>query len=388
MTRVAFYAPLKAPSHDTPSGDRRMAELLMRALELAGCEVGLASRFRSYDGAGEGARQRLLKAEGEAEAARLTAAFAAGPGKKRPEAWFTYHLYHKAPDWLGPSVSRSLAIPYLVAEAAHAPKQAGGPWALGHDAAGRAIAQADAVLCMTGDDRLCLEPLLGSGARLHELPPFLDPEPFSKAAAGRPRARAALAAATGLDAEKRWLLTVAMMRAGDKLASYRALGAALGQLEGEDWQLLVVGEGPARDEVAAALAPLGPDRVVLAGARPWRALAEIYAACDLYLWPALGEAYGMALLEAQASGLPVVAGKVRGVPDVVRDGVTGMLTPEGDGARFAAAVRCLLDDDRRRARMGRHARDFVTEQRSLAGAARILERVLAAARAARRGAAA
>jgi glycosyltransferase involved in cell wall biosynthesis len=285
-------------------------------------------------------------------------------------------------------VSRGLAIPYLVAEAAHAPKQADGPWALGHEAAGRAIAQADAVLCLTADDRICLEPLVGPGARLHELPPFLDPGPFAASAERRRPARAALAASTCLDPDKRWLLAVAMMRGGDKLASYRALGAALGELEGEDWQLLVVGEGPARAEVAEALAPLGRERVVLAGGRPWHALPELYAACDLYLWPALGEAYGMALLEAQASGLPVVAGKVRGVPDVVRDGVTGVLTPEGDGAGFAAAVRHLLDDDRLRARLGRQARAFATEERSIARAARILDQALGAARAARRGAAA
>ena len=44
-----------------------------------------------------------------------------------PELWFTYHLYHKAPDWLGPRIAGALGIPYVVAEASFAPKQAGGP---------------------------------------------------------------------------------------------------------------------------------------------------------------------------------------------------------------------------------------------------------------------
>ena len=55
--RVAFYAPMKPPDHPVPSGDRRMAALLMQALSLAGHEVELSSRLRSRDGAGDPARQ-------------------------------------------------------------------------------------------------------------------------------------------------------------------------------------------------------------------------------------------------------------------------------------------------------------------------------------------
>ena len=75
-----------------------------------------------------------------------------------------------------------------------------------------------------------------------------------------------------------------------------------------------------------------------AGAVPHAELPAIYASADLYLWPAINEAYGMAFLEAQAAGLPVVAGRTGGVPAVVADGVTGVLTPIGDAAAFAAAI--------------------------------------------------
>ena len=84
-------------------------------------------------------------------------------------------------------------------------------------------------------------------------------------------------------------------------------------------------------------------RVRFAGAVPHAELPALYAAADLYLWPAINEAYGMAFLEAQAAGLPVVAGRTGGVPAVVADGVTGLLTPIGDAAAFAAAVARLLD---------------------------------------------
>ena len=102
------------------------------------------------------------------------------------------------------------------------------------------------------------------------------------------------------------------MRPGDKLASYRILGDALARLGDLAWSLEVVGDGAARPEVERALAPLGA-RVAWAGALGPAALARHLAAADLCLWPAVNEAFGMALLEAQASGLPVVAGASGGV---------------------------------------------------------------------------
>jgi len=91
--------------------------------------------------------------------------------------------------------------------------------------------------------------------------------------------------------------------------------------------------------------------VRFAGAVPHEALPALYAAADLYLWPAINEAYGMAFLEAQAAGVPVVAGRTGGVPAVVADGIAGILTPIGDAAAFAAAVGQLLDDPQERARL-------------------------------------
>jgi len=349
-----------------PSGDRRMARLLMAALARAGHRVELASRLRSYDGAGDPARQAAIAGRASGIAARLVRRYRARPPAQRPAAWFTYHLYYKAPDWLGPAVADALAIPYLVAEAAHAPKRAGGPWAPGHAAAADAIARAAAIFTLNPADAECLAPLAGAG-RVVRLPPFLD-------AAGRapPRAaaRAALAGRFGLDPRRTWLLAVAMMRVGDKLASYRLLGQALRRLRDLDWQLLAVGDGPARDAVEAALAGLD---VRYAGAQTERDLAAFYAAADLCVWPAVNEAYGMALLEAQAAGLPVVAGAAGGVAAIVADGATGLLTPVGDEAAFAAALRRLILDPARRAAMGAAARAKAAREHDIATAAAILD---------------
>ena len=93
-------------------------------------------------------------------------------------------------------------------------------------------------------------------------------------------------------------------------------------------------------------------------------LAGVYAAADLYVWPACNEAYGMALLEAQAAGVPVVAGREGGVADVVADGATGLLVEPRSPTAFAAAVRSLL------ARPGAAAGDGRGGTGARAGAAR------------------
>jgi glycosyltransferase involved in cell wall biosynthesis len=352
--RLAFYAPMKPPDHPVPSGDRRMARAFVGLLTSLGHEVELACRLRSYDRHGDTTRQRRLAEFGARVAAGLVRRYLRRAPGLRPSVWFTYHLYHKAPDWLGPVVSRALGIPYVVAEASVAGKQAAGAWAAGYAASRSAIAQADLVLAMTGQDRPALAAVVVAPERLRPFPPFLDARPFIAAAEGRAAARARLGAAWHLDVERPWLLAVAMMRADAKLLSYRQLVAALTLLTDLDWQLVMVGDGEAGAEVTTLMATFG-HRVRLVGALPPAALPEIYATADLHVWPACNEAYGMALLEAQAAGVPVVAGAEGGVPDIVIDGETGVLVPPRQPAAFAAAVRGLLTDPTRRHAMGRAA---------------------------------
>ena len=372
--RIAFYAPMKAPGHPVPSGDLRVAGLLIAALEAAGHTVEIASTFRSYDGIGEPQEQSERRAAAGAEAGRVTARLATRPAAERPALWFTYHVYHKSPDWLGPAVAPGLRLPYVIAEPSYAAKQADGPWGAGLAAARRAIEAADALICPTRLDMAAVAPL-SRPERVHYLPPFLDPAPFIAARADRAAARAEVARRHGLDPDRVWLLAVGMMRRRDKLESYRRLAAALAKLSTSSWRLLVVGDGEARAEVEAAFAPFG-SKVVFAGARTPEQLPRIYAAADIYVWPAAGEAYGMALLEAQAAGLPVVAGRVRGVPDVVQDRMTGLLANENDPADFAAMLDPLVEDSALRYSFGASAAQFVSGERTVAAAAAALDTIL------------
>lgn len=360
--RIAFYAPLKPPGHPTPSGDRRLAGLFVEALRLAGHEPFVASHLRSYDGVGDPRFQAAIAREAERVAAGLLHRWRATP-REMPELWFTYHLYHKAPDWLGPSVGAALGIPYIIAEASVAAKRAGGPWDIGHRAVVAALRRADAVLGVNPADREGVVPLLADPRRWTPLPPFLDARDYP------PVRRSSMAPAR--------LIAVAMMRPGDKLASYRLLGAALGRLRDIEWSLDVVGDGPARPEIAAALRPLGP-RVRYRGALDQAEVAAALREADLFVWPAINEAFGMALVEAQASGLPVVAGASGGVGAIVADGETGLLVPTGDPAAFAAAARHLILDGRARAAMGRAARAKVRREHDLPAAAARLATLIGA----------
>lgn len=351
--RIAFYAPLKPPDHPVPSGDRRIARLFLAALRQAGHQPFIASRLRSFDGDGDTQHQARIATQGQRVVERLIRQWRATP-ETAPVLWFTYHLYYKAPDWLGPPVSAALGIPYVIAEASHAAKRADGPWTAGHRAVEQALRRADAVVGLNSVDRDGVMPLLRDPGRWFALPPFLD-------ASAYPMRRQR-------QTETPRLVAVAMMRHGDKLASYHLLGAALVQLLDLPWSLDIVGDGPARGAVEEALAPLGP-RVRYRGALDEGGIAEVLGEAELFVWPAINEAFGMALLEAQASGLPVVAGASGGVSDIVMPGVTGFLAPPGDADAFSAAVRHLILDPAQRDAMGIAAQQKVRRVHDLPAAA-------------------
>ena len=365
--KIAFYAPLKSPDHPVPSGDRRMARLLIKALEHAGFEVELASGLRTYEGLGNPEDQARLKREAEEEAARLA-------GHLKADLWFTYHLYHKAPDWIGPAVSRLLGIPYWLAEASFAPKQLNGPWHEGHLAVEAAVRHADGVLELNPLDRGCISPLLKPGAKCLEIKPFLESGPFRKARVGKSDLRATLAGSYRLDPDALWIAATGMMRPGDKLHSYQLLAKALDQGGIEGWQLLIIGDGPARDQVENQFSGLA--NIHYLGLREEGEMPEILAACDLFAWPGINEAFGLAMLEAQAAGLPVVSAARPGIANMILDGQTGLLAPEADLKGFTTALQKLLRDSVLRREMSEKALQNTAHHHDIQTAADLLKREL------------
>jgi glycosyltransferase involved in cell wall biosynthesis len=103
------------------------------------------------------------------------------------------------------------------------------------------------------------------------------------------------------------------------------------------------------------------ESVTWLGHVPWERLLGWYRRATLFVMPSHYETFGISCLEAMAFGLPVVATQAGGLPEVVEDGVTGLLVPPGDGRSLAAAVQRLLEDAPLRRRMGEAGRRRVQE---------------------------
>ena len=132
----------------------------------------------------------------------------------------------------------------------------------------------------------------------------------------------------------------------DAMAAARQGGARL--------SLLVAGDGAERAALEAQASALGlHGHVRLAGRRDVRPLL---AAADVFVFPSLYEAVGIALLEAMACARPVVASRTGGIPEVVEDGVSGILVTAGDADDLARALATLERDPERRRRLGEAAR--------------------------------
>ena len=93
-----------------------------------------------------------------------------------------------------------------------------------------------------------------------------------------------------------------------------------------------------------------------------RALSEVYSAADVFVFPSRVETLGNVVLEAMASGLPVIGADQGGTVENVRHGLNGLLCPAGDAARFAEAILRLADDAALRERLARNARAWAEER--------------------------
>ena len=353
--KIAFYAPLKSPHHPVPSGDRLMARQLIRALSMAGHEVKVTSEFRSFSATSDVAEQ--LNDDAALEGERIDLEWKTSG---RPDVWFCYHPYYKSPDLLGPALCQKHGIPYVTAESSYSRRRNLGGWAQSQEKVLQGLKQAAVNICLTERDRRGILDIAPE-AVCEILPPFIDTAPFQP---------------IETEAQSGHLVTVAMMRKGDKLSSYKALAASLALLEGSDWNLSIIGDGDVRAEVEACFAGLPADRIRFFGQAQPDEIAEVLARGSIYVWPGHGEAYGLAYLEAQAAGLPVIAEEVAGVPEVVRNMQTGLLTAAGDHAAFADAIRLLLSDDGLRQKLAQEARRSVLQKHSIEAAAARLDTIL------------
>lgn len=197
------------------------------------------------------------------------------------------------------------------------------------------------------------EPAVRASADKVVLAPHgVDVERFRPAPAGRPPGPVSVVAVGRLVPKKGYPVLL------------EALEALAGS--GAEFSCRVVGDGELRGLVEARLAATGlSGRVSLLGRRTQREIVDEYRSADVFVQASVitpdGDRDGIpnAVLEAMASGLPVVATSVAGIPEVVHHGVTGLLVPPGDAAALAAALGTLIADDPLRARLGAAGRALV-----------------------------
>ena len=300
--------------------------MLIQCLQRSNFVVGVASSLRVFLRDPENDSQKIsLEEQAASEVVRLSALW---QQHGAPDCWFCYHPYFKSPDLIGPTLCQRFNVPYVTAEASYSERRRSGIWKSSQDHVLASLKKAAVNICFTERDEAGLREA-APDVVLARLRPFIDLTTFSGSQSERQISH---------------LVTVAMMRAGDKMESYKRLAAALKQLDHLSWTLSIVGDGALRSEVMALFSKFSDEKVRWRGVLQQSEIAELLSQCSVYLWPGCGEAYGLAYLEAQASGLPVVAYDTAGVPEVVVHEKTGLLTPENNDEAYAEAVAQLLNN--------------------------------------------
>ena len=188
---------------------------------------------------------------------------------------------------------------------------------------------------------------------------------------------AEIAASTPADARAMAERALPALRGADpvflsvgRLESYKGFedaAAALAALHAEgrlgaDWAWAIVGEGPGAARLRNRLAPAVAPHVHFAGRVEDALLHALYERAELFVHPTHYEGSSLVTLEAMAHGRAVVATRAGGIPDKVKDGVTGLLVEPADRAGLASAIGALAGDAGRREAMG------LAGRRSVAGA--------------------
>jgi len=130
-------------------------------------------------------------------------------------------------------------------------------------------------------------------------------------------------------------------------------------------RVIIAGSGELREalEARARELKLGP-ALVFAGFRPPEEVISLVKAFDVFVFPSVGEGLGSSLLEAMAAGTPIVATRAGGIPEIVEDGVTGLLVPPADPEALGLAIARLLRDRSLALRLAAAARIAVREHGS------------------------
>jgi glycosyltransferase involved in cell wall biosynthesis len=342
--RIAFYAPFKPLNHPQPSGDMIIGNELRQYLMDRGHAVSIASGLRCRWIYWKPWLLPLLVRDRR----RVQRRYHSG----NTDIWFTFHSYYKGPDMLGPFLCRRAQIPYVMFQGIYATKyrKSWKTWP-GFMLNRHALQTACHVFTNKHGDYLNLRRLLPQ-KRLSYIIPGIEPEDFRFDAFARESLR------------KRWqvddnpvLVAAAMFRPDVKTQSLAWLIETCGELfrTRRRFYLVIAGDGSEKAHLMRLADVHLPGRVRFVGKIARDEMHRFYSAGDLFTYPGINESLGMAFLESQSCGLPVVAFDNAGIPEVVRDRQTGFLVPMFARRPYMEAIDLLLTDTHRRRQMGRAA---------------------------------
>jgi phosphatidyl-myo-inositol dimannoside synthase len=352
--RILFYAPFKPLGHGHPSGDLVTASEIADFLAAQGHEVVAASSLRCRWIYWKPWLWPKLLIERRRAVRRFF--------KRDFDLWFTYHTYYKAPDLLGPYGSRKLKVPYVIFQGMYSTKHRRRLKTLpGFYLNKRVLCAARHVFVNKTVDWINLKRLLPDQC-ISYVSPGLHPNHFSFDAA----ARQALRGQWNVGDEP-VVFSAAMFRADVKTEGLIRVIRACGELlrRSIPLRLVIAGDGTQRGKLQRLAAEQLGNHVLFVGKIPRNKMYRYYSACDLFVFPGIRESLGLVFLEAQSCGLPVVAFDNAGVPEAVKDGVTGLLVPAFDTKAFEASIARLLKDSQLRRKMGRAAQSYIRQNHDL-----------------------
>ena len=352
--RICFYAPFKPLGHTHPSGDLVTATGIFDFLINQGHLVIAASSLRCrwiywkpwlwlkliWE------RRQVVKKFSDTSA----------------DLWLTYHSYYKAPDLLGPAVSKKLNIPYVIFQGIYSTKRRR-QWTAkaGFYLNKNSLCAAEHVFVNKKVDLLNLKRLLPEN-RVTYVAPGIIPDDFSFDENVRQELR------------RNWniednpvIFSAAMFRPDVKSEGLGWVIRACGELnrQGQNFRLVIAGDGKEREKLQQMAAEQVADRVLFLGKIPRKDMYRYYSAADVFVFPGIRESLGLVFLEAQSCGLPVVAFNNAGVPEAVQEGKTGFLTPVYALEPFVDAIQRLLSDKKLRQKMGCAAKSYVRKAHDL-----------------------
>jgi glycosyltransferase involved in cell wall biosynthesis len=352
--KILFYTPFKPLGHSHPSGDLVTAIGIFDFLVQRGHRVYAASNLRCrwiY-------WKPWLWPKLFWERQRVVRSFTETP----VDLWLTYHSYYKAPDLLGPAVSKKLNIPYVLFQGIYSTKRRR-RWITrpGFYLNKNTLCRADRVFANKSVDLHNLKRLLPEN-RLTYVAPGIIPSDFSFDAEARRELR------------NQWhvidepvIFSAAMFRPDVKTEGLTWVIRACGELhsQGQNIRLVIAGDGREKDKLRHLADKHLAGRVIFLGKIPRKEMYRCYSAADIFVFPGIRESLGMVFLEAQSCGLPVIAFNNAGVPEAVQDGKTGLLVTMKELDSFVGAIKRLVTDKNKRQQMGRAAKSYVRRYHDL-----------------------